>query len=193
MKKIVCIVGLCGAGKSVVADYFTEKGYQFVRFGQIVLDEVKKKKLEPNEKNERKIRENIRKKHGMGAMAILNIPKFKILIKNGNVVGDGLYSFDEYKILKKEFGDKLIIVAVFAPPKLRYERISKRVMPKSDTDLRNRPFSKKEAKNRDFAEIENLDKGGPIAMADYTIVNTKSLVHLKREVEKIYLKIEKTF
>jgi len=193
MNKIVCTVGLCGAGKSVVADYFAKKGFQFVRFGQIVLDEVKKKKLSPNEKNERKIREDIRKKYGMGAMAILNIPKFNKLIKKGNIIGDGLYSFDEYKILKEKFGKRLILIAVFAPPELRYERISKRIMPKSDTDLRNRPFSKKEAKTRDFAEIENLDKGGPIAMADYTLINTENLKNLKKEIKKIHLKIERVF
>jgi dephospho-CoA kinase len=193
MNKIICTVGLCGAGKSVVADYFTKKGYQFVRFGQIVLDEVKKKGIEPNEKNERKIREDIRKQYGMGAMAILNLPKFKKLIKKGNIIGDGIYSFDEYKILKKEFGQKLIIIAIFAPPELRYARISKRIMPKSDTDLRNRPFTKEEAKKRDFAEIENLDKGGPIAMADYTIVNTGNMAYFKKDIENIYLQIEKTF
>ena len=66
-------------------------------------------------------------------------------------------------------------------------------MSKSDTDLRNRRFSKEEAKARDFAEIENLDKGGPIALANYTLVNTGSLNNLKKEVEKIYVKIEKTF
>jgi dephospho-CoA kinase len=193
MRKLVCTLGLCGAGKSVVADYFREKGYQFVRFGQIVLDEVKKNNFAPTEKNERKIREDIRKKYGMGAMAILNIPKFRKLIKKGNVIGDGLYSFDEYKILKKEFGEKLITIAIFAPPELRYERISKRIMPKSDTDLRNRPFTKKEAKARDFAEIENLDKGGPIAMADYTIVNTGNMIQFRKEIENVYLQIEKTF
>ena len=193
MNKIVCTLGLCGAGKSVVADFFTEKGYQFVRFGQIVLDEVKKNNLAPIEKNERKIREDIRKKYGMGAMAILNIPKFKKLIKKGNVIGDGLYSFDEYKILKKEFGNKLITIAIFAPPELRYERISKRIMPKSDTDLRNRPFTKKEAKARDFAEIENIDKAGPIAMADYTIINTEDLAHFKKDIKNTYQQIEKTF
>jgi len=191
MNKIVCIVGMCGAGKSVVSDYFTQKGYQFVRFGQIVLDEIKKRKLIPNEKNERKIREDIRKKYGMGAMAILNLPKFKKLLKKGNVIGDGLYSFDEYKILKKEFGKNLIIVAVFAPPKLRYERISKRTIFKRDTNLRNRPFSKNEAKKRDFAEIENLDKGGAIAMADYTILNTGTMKELLTDTKKVFLQIEK--
>lgn len=189
--KIVCVAGLCGAGKSIVSDYFVKKGYQFVRFGQITLDEIKKQELKPTEANERKIRENLRKKHGMAAHAILNLPKFNKLIKKGNVIADGLYSFAEYKVLKKHFGKRLTVITVYAPPKLRYERISKRVMPKTDTDLRHRPFTKKEAKARDFAEIENLDKGGPIAMADYTILNTKDLKFLKKQIKEIKDEIEK--
>jgi len=157
-----------------------------------VLDEVKKRGLEPKETNERRIREEIRKKHGMAAMAILNYPKFKKLLKKGNVIADGLYSWDEYKFLKEKFRKQMILIAIFAPPELRYHRISERVMPETDSDLRHRPFTKDEAKSRDFAEIENLDKGGPIAMADYTILNTKDPAFLLQQVKELYTDIEKT-
>lgn len=179
-----------GAGKSVVSDFFVKKGYQFVRFGQITLDIVKEKRLPLTEASERKVREDLRKKYGMAAFAILNYPKFKKLLGLGNVIADGLYSWSEYKFLKEKFGNNMTLIAVFAPPKLRYERISKRIMPKSDKDLRHRPFTKNEAKERDYAEIENLEKGGPIAMADYTIVNTKSLPYLMKEIKHIYAEIE---
>ena len=104
MNKIVAIVGMCGAGKSEVADEFIKRGYQYVRFGQITLDEVKKRGLEPTEENERPIREELRKEYGPGAFAILNIPKFDEALKTGNVIGDGLYSWSEYKILKDKYG-----------------------------------------------------------------------------------------
>ena len=52
--------------------------------------------------------------------------------------------------------------------------------------LRNRPFTIKEAKARDYAEIENLEKGGPIAMADYTILNPEDLKFLMKQVKVIY-------
>ncbi len=70
-----------GAGKSIVSDYFVKKGYYYVRFGQITLDIIKDKNLPLNEKSEREIRENIRKKHGMAAYAILNYPKIKKLLR----------------------------------------------------------------------------------------------------------------
>ncbi|MFA5532238.1 MAG: dephospho-CoA kinase, partial [Candidatus Shapirobacteria bacterium] len=83
MNKIVCISGMCGAGKSVVSDFFVKNDFQFIRFGQLTLDEVKKRGLEVNEANERIIREEFRAKHGMAAFAILNLPKFDELIKKG--------------------------------------------------------------------------------------------------------------
>ena len=121
MKKIICIVGMAGAGKSLVSDELVKQGYKFLRFGQITLDKVKERGLKPVEANEKKIREEIRKKHGMGAFALLNIPKLDDLLKKSNVVVDGLYSWSEYKVLKEKYGDLMSVVAVFAPPEMRYE------------------------------------------------------------------------
>jgi dephospho-CoA kinase len=183
---LVCVAGMPGAGKSLLADYLVGKGYEFVRFGQITLDEVKRRGLAPTEANERQVREEFRKKDGMAAYAVVLYPKFKQLLEKHPVVADGLYAWSEYKYLKERLGQQMLVVAVYAPPDLRYKRISNRVMPKSDTELRNRPFTVEEAKKRDFAEIEHLEKGGPIVMADYTIVNTGSLVDYKKEMERFY-------
>jgi dephospho-CoA kinase len=189
MNKIVCITGLCGAGKSVVSDFFVKNEYQYVRFGQLTLDEVKRRGLEVNEANERVVREEFRAKYGMAAYAILNLPKFDELIKKGNVIADGLYSFEEYKVLKEHFGESVIVIAVWAPPELRYDRISTRISGKNDKDSRNRPFTREEAKSRDYAEIEKLNKGGTIAMAEYTIINHKDLKFLEEQINEIYEKI----
>jgi dephospho-CoA kinase len=180
---------MCGAGKSVVSDFFVKNGFQYVRFGQLTIDELKKRNLEVNEINERMVREDLRKVHGMAAYAILNLPKFDELIKNGNVIADGMYSFEEYKILKEHFGNNLVVIAVYAPPETRYERLGNRKMD-GDRDVRNRPLTREEAKSRDYAELENLNKGGPIAMADFTIVNNKDINYLNQQIEEIYGQIK---
>lgn len=182
--KIVFVVGMAGAGKSMVSDELVKKGFAFLRFGQITLDKVKEQGLEPNEVNERKVREGLRKEHGMGAFATLNIPKFDELLKESNVVGDGLYSWSEYKILEERYGDSMYVIAVYAPAKLRYQRLGNRAVEK-DEKQRFRSFTKEEAKARDYAEIENSEKGGPIAMADFTINNTGTIDGLKQEVKNI--------
>lgn len=182
--KIVFIVGMTGSGKSAVSDELVKKGFEFVRFGQITLDKIKEDGLKVNEANERKIREGFRKEHGMGAFAILNIPKFDELLEKSNVVGDGLYSWSEYKVLKKKYGDSMYVIAVYSPPEMRYERLENRGV-ENDEKQRFRSTTKEQSKSRDYAEIENSEKGGPIAMADFTIVNIGTIEELKQEINNI--------
>lgn len=185
MNKFIALVGMCGSGKSVVADELVEQGYQFFRFGQITLDIIQEKGQEVNEKNERAIREGLRKEHGMGAYAIMNLPKIDNFLKSSNVVGDGLYSWAEYKILKEKYKEKMLVIAVYAPPELRYQRLSERKTSAGDKEVRNRQLSKEQAKSRDFSEIENLDKGGPIAMADFTLINNGTVNELLSQLQNI--------
>jgi len=187
--KIVFIVGMSGAGKSMVSDELVKKDFVFLRLGQIVLDDIKNNGLELNEANEKKIRESYRKKYGMGAFAVYNIPKFDELLKRSNVVGDGLYSWSEYKILKERYGNSMYVVAVYTPPKLRYKRLENRSIA-NDQKQRFRSFTKEEAQLRDYAEVENIEKGGPIAMADFTIINTGTIDKLKSAVEDILKEIK---
>ncbi len=79
---------------------------------------------------------------------------------------DGVYSWTEYKILRKEFPTEMTVVAIVAPKSLRRKRLAERP---------ERPFNAQEAAERDQTEIENLEKGGPIAIADYYIYNNKDL------------------
>lgn len=187
--RIVCIVGMPGSGKSVVADELVKNDFVFLRFGQITLDTVKERGLEQNEKSEREVREGLRKEYGMAAFAILNIPKIDELLKKSDVVVDGLYSWSEYKILKDKYGKSMFVLAVFAPPETRYERLTNRSVA-GDEARRFRNFTKEEARSRDYAEIENLEKGGPIVMADFTIVNTGTVDQLKEKIGEVLSQIK---
>lgn len=187
MPKIVATVGLCGAGKSEVANQFVDLGLAYLRFGQITLDILREQGLDVNEVNEKKIREGLRHEHGMGAYATLNLPKIDELLKEGkNVLVDGLYSWTEYKILKEKYGDELTIVAVYAPPQLRYARLHDRGR-RHEINEKNlhRSIPIADAQSRDYAEIENIEKAGPIAMAEYTIANIGSVDDLRNHVQKI--------
>ena len=188
--QIVCIVGMPGAGKSVVSDEFVRRGFAYLRFGQMTLDEIKKRGVTPNEANEKEIRQNFRKKYGMSAFALLNIPKLEKILKKYSVVVDGLYSWSEYKVLKKRYGGAMFVVAVYAPPKLRYARLEDRDL-EGDYKQRFRSLTKKEARARDYSEIENLEKGGPIAMADFTIMNTGTIEELRNDINNILSQITK--
>jgi dephospho-CoA kinase len=174
--KVVAIVGMAGAGKSEVARVFEGHGFKKVRFGDITDEELKKRGLEPNEENERYIRQTLRKKYGMAAYAKLNLPRIDSSLKSSNVVVDGLYSWEEYILLKEYYGGQFTTVAVWASPTTRHKRL---------TDRKERPLTLEEAANRDKSEVENSDKGGPIAMADFTIANEATLEKLKKETGRV--------
>lgn len=186
--KIICVVGMPGAGKSLVSDELVKCGFSYLRIGQITLDKIKEMGVGPNEALEKKIREDIRREHGMAAFATLNIPKINELLLKSNVVVDGLYSWSEYKVLKEKYGDLMRVVAVFAPPELRYERLVNRKA-ENDKDLRFRSFTKEEARARDYSEIEKIEKGGPIVMADFTIINIGTIEEVQERVKEILSQI----
>ena len=117
----------------------------------------------------------------MAAYAKLNLPKIDAMLKSSDVVVDGLYSWEEYTLLKSRYGDDFHVVAIWASPGTRYNRLSKRKV---------RPLTKEEAKSRDVAELENINKGGPIAMADFTIINETSLEDLEKETEKVLAELK---
>ena len=174
--KLVSIVGMTGAGKSEVSRVFEENGFIRIRFGDVTDEEMRKRGLEPSEENERRVRELLRKEHGSAAYAKLNLPRIEQALKSSDVVIDGLYSWEEYTYLKARYGEDLYLVAVWSSPKTRYARLTTRS---------SRRLTLEEAISRDKAEIENIAKGGPIAMADFTIINESSLKNLEREAKKI--------
>jgi len=169
---VVAIVGMAGAGKSEVSRIFECGGYVRIRFGDVTDDELQKENLPLNEGNERRTRESLRQRYGMEAYAILNLPKIDAAIKTDPVVVDGLYSWEEYVALSNHYGSGFRVVVVWSSPATRYARLAQRPI---------RPLTKEEAFSRDTSEILKLNKGGPIAMADYTIINDGSLEDLKKE------------
>ncbi len=174
--KVVSIVGMAGAGKSEVARVFKENGFIGIRFGDLTDDEIKKRGLKLNEKNERYIRELLREQNGMSAYAKLNLSRIDSALERSDVVIDGLYSWEEYTFLKTYYQEDFYVVAVWASPRTRYARLTNRL---------NRCLTLDEAANRDRTEIENINKGGPIAMADLTIINESSLINLEKETKRI--------
>ena len=176
VSKVVSIVGMAGAGKSEVARLFEENGFTSIRFGDVTDEEIKRRGLALNERNERYIRELLRKERGMAAYAKLNLPRIDAASQHSDVVIDGLYSWEEYTWLKDYYGQNFYVVAVWASPGTRYARLTARP---------HRRLTPEEAASRDRAEIENSNKGGPIAMADLTIINESSPENLKRATEGI--------
>ena len=177
---IVAIVGMSGSGRTTVSKIFEKKRFARIRFGDITDQELKKKSMELTEENERFIRESIRVEYGSDAYAKLNLPMIKkILDKSDNLVIDGLYSLEEFLFLRKKYPE-LVMLAVIASPEVRHVRLMK---------LKDRPLTLEECIFRDISMLENLRLGGPIALADHTIINESDLKDLTKNVNTVIKKI----
>lgn len=166
-KTVIALVGMPGSGKGTCTDYLREKfGWPLVHFGNMVYEEVQRRGLD-NVKDETFVREDMRAKEGPDVLAKHAARKADHYFEKGEstIVLDGLYSWTEYKFLKQKFGDDLLVIATTAPRLERYQRILNR------KDGHRKYTSVDQIINREVAEIEHLEKGGPIAYADYTIVN----------------------
>lgn len=174
---LIAIVGMPGAGKSVAADFFRNKGVPVLRFGDQTDIGLKELGLERNEKNERQYREGLRKELGMAAYAIKIEPRIREVIKNAQTIAlDGLRSWEEYLYLKEKF-PQLKLLCIYAQPEIRYQRLADRPV---------RPVRPKEARGRDIAELQNLNMGGPLAIADYLIKNESTQTSFEEELEKFF-------
>ena len=176
--KIIALVGLAGSGKSSAVEYLTKKGFPKIYFGGVIYKAMDEAGIEPTWDNQQKFREEIRQREGKDFVIRRVIKNIRDLINAGQnkIVLDGLYTWSEYKILKHEFPGQVVVIAIVTPKHLRYQRMVKRP---------ERPMQPREVDQRDWSEIENLEKGGPIAIADYFVINDGNLDQLHQKIDAV--------
>ena len=87
-----------------------------------------------------------------------------------------MYSWSEDTYLRETFGEKYVSFAVVAPKNLRYQR----VVARQDA---HRQYTQEDIMRRDVEEIKNIEKGGPIAFADYYLMNDHDIDNLRRQTD----------
>ena len=73
------------------------------------------------------------------------------------------------------------VIAVVTPKHERKARMAKRPL---------RPLTSEQVDQRDWAEIENIEKGGPIAIADYFAHNDRDLDWLHEQLDHVLRQID---
>lgn len=164
------------------AQHLQQRGYFQFRFGGIVVDEVTRRGWAINPRNEQIVREELRANEGMDVMARRALPSLTAAFADHDcIIIDGLYSWAEYKTLKKELDAELFVIAIVSPRRDRYARLANRP---------ERPLTWEEAEARDYREIESLEKGGPIAVADYTLVNDRDAQSLLDRLDALVAQLD---
>ena len=178
-KKIIALVGMPGAGKGTCTDYLHDQyGWPLVHFGNMVYEEVQRRGLD-NVADERFVRKDMRDKEGLAVLAKHAAKRADELLDGGAdvVVFDGLYSWSEYKYLHERYPDMLVVIAITAPRTVRHARILNR------KDGHRKYTNEQQIIDREISEIEDLEKGGPIAIADFTLLNNTSKEDLLAQLE----------
>jgi dephospho-CoA kinase len=175
-KHIIAFLGLPGSGKTEAVTYLMEKyHWPKVYFGDVTFREMAKRGLDDTQANERLVREELRLQFGKDhyakeVMAMIDAHKEDV------VLVESLYSWTEFQLLKRSYGERLVTIAVHARPQVRHARLVHRPL---------RPLTPDQATLRDVAQIEQLEQGGPIAMADHILVNEGSRDDFFAGIQKI--------
>lgn len=178
-KRVIVLVGMPGSGKEEFLKVARKKNFSIIRMGDIVREEVKKKRLKPIDKNIGMLADSERKKYGYDIWAKRTITR----IKDKLTVIDGSRGDAEISIFKQKFGKALTIVGIFSSPMTRYIRMkSRRRM--------DQPLSLEDFQRRDQRELK-WGIGNALAIVDYMIVNEGTLIEFKGNVEKIIERIIK--
>lgn len=182
---IIGFTGTNGAGKTTTARYLEKKGFVYHSLSDILREALAGRKIAENLDNLLALGNSLRKEFGAGVLGKKTLEKI-ITNKEEKSLVDSIRHPNEVKELKKS--EKFVLVAIDAPIKLRYERISKRH--RADDKV---SFEK-------FRAIENSQlngKGGDaqllecIKLADYKIENSGTFEELYKKVEDILQKIAK--
>ncbi len=172
---VIVVAGMPGSGKSVVSRAAKELGLPVYVMGDVVREEAARRGLEPTPANLNMVAKSLREEYGPTVVAERTAQKFQ----EGEeaVLVDGVRSLDEVRVFQR-YGD-VVIVAVHASPRTRFERIRKRNRPGD-------PRTWEEFVSRDMTEL-GFGIGNVIALADYMIVNEEKSLDEVLEETRILL------
>ena len=167
--QVVCVTGMPGCGKDEVLAVAHDLGFSIVRMGDVVREEAQRRDLPITDAAVGGMAHAERMAHGYGIWAERTLPR----IHEERVLVDGLRGQAEIAVFRKAFGEALVVIAVHASPKTRYERMQRR---RRADDIAS--FEAFEA--RDLREL-GWGLGDVIATADFMLVNEGALDEFRRQ------------
>lgn len=169
--KLIIVTGMPGAGKSGVASAFHDAGIPVIVMGDVIREETKKRGLDPNPENTKKVMLELREKGGQGAVASFCVDELKEL-KTDTVVIEGCRSIAEIDVFD-DYADEVVIICVHSSSRERYNRLRER-------NRDDAPPSWEVFRERDIREI-SVGLGGVIALSDIMMVNDGTLVEFQNK------------
>lgn len=175
--KVIGISGHQVAGKDTIADYLSTKGFSKYTMSDILREEMRELGLSLDRDSMNKYSTEIKLKNGNDYLAHKIIKKI-----SGNSTIPGIRSGLEVETLRKELGDKFILVAVHALLEKRYEWAKDRN--RDGDNVTFEKFVEQQEKERNSSHgVHEIDK--VIEMADLQIENNGTKEELYRKVDEL--------
>lgn len=176
LKLVIGLVGMPGAGKSLVDEVAVAMGFGVVSMGDIIREEARNRGLQLNHENLTRIMFELREKNESGIIAIRTIPKILQSMKQVVVV-DGLRSIYEVEEFRKKF-PKFSVLCIHASTETRFRRLFGRG--RSDDPIHLAAFL-----DRDSKELQ-VGIGSVIALSDFMLCNEGTTRQFKTKVRRFF-------
>lgn len=171
--RALCVTGMPGCGKEEFLQVAEQAGFAVIRMGDLIREEGARRGLAASDTTLGGMADEERKRHGPEIWAQRTVDQ----IASNRIVIDGLRSLSELSVFRRAFPEGLSVVAVFASPDTRAQRIFRRG--RADDVL-----TQEELRIRDERELR-WGLGDVIAMADYLIVNEGTLADLQKAAKRV--------
>ena len=172
--KLIVVAGMPGAGKEEFLNVARDMDIPFLRMGDLVRELYPKRGDEDRDLTLGQFANIERERHGYNIWAKRALERM-----SGNIyLIDGCRSMDEV-MAYRSLSDDVNIVAIHAPPRIRYDRLVKR-------QRDDAPRNVEEFDARDSREM-GWGLANVIALSDHLIVNDGSLEKFREEAS-VYLR-----
>ncbi|RLE74753.1 MAG: dephospho-CoA kinase [Thermoprotei archaeon] len=180
--RAILVSGLPGAGKSLLVEAARELGIPTVSMGDVVREEARRRGLPETSEVLARLARELRDLRGPQAVAELTVRKAEAVAESSDtVLIDGVRSWEEVEFFERAFGD-VVIVAVHAPRRVRFERLVAR-------GREDDPKTWEEFVERDEREL-GLGVGKVIALSDAMLLNYgKSKEEALREAKELLAEV----
>jgi len=172
-EKIIGLTGTNGSGKGVAAEFFMSHGYAYLSLSDLIREELRKQNLEISRNNLIRMGNHLRKKYGADILARRTMKHVR-----GKTIIDSIRNPQEVEYLQNQ--ENFILLAIDAPPEVRYERVLTRGRDESAQTLE--AFIAKEKE-----EMTDQEKGQQLQrcmrMANHLILNEGTLEEFHRKLE----------
>jgi dephospho-CoA kinase len=173
--RLIGLTGTNGAGKGEAAAFFERHGFARYSLSDVLREELARRGLDPTRDNLIRVGNELRRTFGPDVLARRVMERV-----HGDAVIDSIRHPGEVAFLREQAG--FVLLAVDAPPAVRFERVRRRGRDESAATL-EAFIAKEREEMTDRPEGQQLHRC--LALADRTIVNDSTLEEFDRRLKEL--------